>query len=79
MFIRRIIYIFLSIIINIHISANGKYRRVCYYTNWAQYRNGNAKFEPSDIDPHLCTHIIYAFGKLENNSITNFEWNDDVR
>ncbi|CAL7949849.1 unnamed protein product [Xylocopa violacea] len=34
---------------------------VCYYGSWAAYRNGLGKFDVSDINPALCTHIIYAF------------------
>lgn len=34
---------------------------VCYYGSWAAYRPGLGKFEPTDIDPTLCTHIIYTF------------------
>jgi chitinase len=50
---------------------------VCYYTNWAQYRNGPGRFYPENIDPNLCTHIIYSFAKLENNVLAAYEWNDE--
>lgn len=52
------------------------YKRVCYYTNWSQYRLGEGKFLPSDIDPTLCTHLIFAFGKLVGNTVQKLEGND---
>ncbi|TMW43339.1 hypothetical protein DOY81_011583, partial [Sarcophaga bullata] len=33
----------------------------CYYGTWANYRPGDGKFDPSNINPHLCTHISYSF------------------
>ncbi|XP_068144040.1 acidic mammalian chitinase [Drosophila tropicalis] len=33
----------------------------CYWGTWANYRPGDGKFEPSNIDPNLCTHISYTF------------------
>ena len=33
----------------------------CYYGTWANYRPGDGKFEPTDINPHLCTHLSYSF------------------
>ncbi|KAL3875564.1 hypothetical protein ACJMK2_033505 [Sinanodonta woodiana] len=53
------------------------FNRVCYYTNWAQYRPGQGKFVPEDIDPDLCSHIIYAFAKLNGNQLQAYEWNDE--
>ncbi|BFZ03280.1 hypothetical protein BsWGS_06318 [Bradybaena similaris] len=51
---------------------------VCYYTNWAQYRQEPAKFLPENIDPQLCTHIHYAFAKLNSSSeLAPYEWNDE--
>ncbi|CAH1794860.1 unnamed protein product [Owenia fusiformis] len=52
-------------------------RRVCYYTNWSQYRVGFGQFWPEDIDANLCTHIIYAFANLSGTNIIPREWNDD--
>ena len=50
---------------------------VCYMTNWSQYRPDAGKFLPDNVDPFMCTHLIYAFAKLENNKLAPFEWNDD--
>ncbi|XP_001372881.2 acidic mammalian chitinase isoform X1 [Monodelphis domestica] len=52
------------------------YHLTCYFTNWAQYRPGLGRFKPENIDPCLCTHLIYAFAGMSNNEITTIEWND---
>jgi len=44
-------------------------KMVCYYGSWAVYRNGNGKFDVENIDPHLCTHLIYGFAGI--NPATN--------
>ena len=49
---------------------------MCYYTNWSQYRPGNGRFVPENVDPFLCTHVVYAFAKLRGNHLEAFEWND---
>ncbi|XP_078098076.1 acidic mammalian chitinase-like [Mustelus asterias] len=58
-------------------TAATTYKLVCYYTNWAQYRPEGGKFFPENIDPCMCTHLIYAFGSLANNEIATYEWNDE--
>ncbi|KAK7501474.1 hypothetical protein BaRGS_00007278 [Batillaria attramentaria] len=57
--------------------VSGGYRRVCYYTNWSQYRPSSGKFVPENVDPTLCTHLIYTFAKLVGNQLKAFEWNDE--
>ena len=61
-------------------TAAGNRVTVCYYTNWSQYRYGAGKFLPENIDPHLCTHIVYAFAQIDDatHQVKNYEWNDDV-
>ena len=49
---------------------------VCFFSNWAQYREGEQKFLPENIDVNLCTHIIYSFAKLIEDSLEPYEWND---
>ena len=55
-------------------------RIVCYYSNWSQYRPDEGKFFPEDLDPSLCTHIIYAYAKVIEVEvgwgIGPTEWND---
>ncbi|KAL0272491.1 UNVERIFIED_CONTAM: hypothetical protein PYX00_005436 [Menopon gallinae] len=54
-------------------------RIVCYYTNWSVYRPGTAKFSPQNINPYLCTHLIYAFGGLtKDNALKPFDKYQDI-
>ncbi|XP_018011730.1 probable chitinase 10 isoform X2 [Hyalella azteca] len=39
---------------------------VCYYTSWSVKRPGAGRFEPENLDPFLCTHIIYAFATMKD-------------
>ena len=39
------------------------------FENWAWYRPGIGKMLPEDIDPSLCTHIIYGFATLDTNTL----------
>ena len=59
-------------------SKDSDYKLVCYYTNWSQYRPKIGKFLPEDIDPFLCTHVIFAFGWLKNGKLASFEENDET-
>ena len=48
--------------------VSSEYVRVCYYTNWSQYRPKGATFLPEDIDPFLCTHVIHSFAKISRTT-----------
>uniref|UniRef100_A0A8C5P2Q3 Oviduct-specific glycoprotein n=1 Tax=Jaculus jaculus TaxID=51337 RepID=A0A8C5P2Q3_JACJA len=45
------------------------YKLVCYFTSWAYSRPGPASVLPRDLDPFLCTHLIFAFASMSNNQI----------
>ena len=51
---------------------------LCYFGSWSFYRPGDGKPKLAGIGP-LCTHIIYAFAKLEGNAITVFDQGADLR
>ncbi|CAF1202079.1 unnamed protein product [Rotaria sordida] len=62
----------------IHSINSQQYVVGCYFTNWAQHRQGLGRFLPSHIDPSLCTHLYYAFANIDitNRSPSPFEVND---
>ncbi|XP_053310229.1 acidic mammalian chitinase-like [Spea bombifrons] len=62
----------------LNLQLGSAYKLVCYFTNWSQYRPEPAKYMPGNIDPQLCTHLIYAFATMNDHKIAPYEWNDDV-
>lgn len=71
------VYALFAFVITTVLGAEGiEFRRVCYHTNWSKHV-GN--FQVQDIDPHLCTHIIYAFAKISiaENKLLQTEDGDD--
>ncbi|KAJ8962574.1 hypothetical protein NQ318_000967 [Aromia moschata] len=58
----------------------GRYKKlarknvVCYFSSWTVNRNGKGKFDVSNVDSSLCTHVIYAFvGLGADYKITNLD------
>lgn len=49
--------------------SDKEFKIVCYFTNWSWYRKGDGKFVPENIDPTLCTHIVYAYAGLDPNEL----------
>ncbi|XP_022207565.2 serine-rich adhesin for platelets [Nilaparvata lugens] len=75
----RPIPFFLLMIALCSYAAGEDKRVVCYYTNWSVYRPGTAKFSPQNINPYLCTHLIYAFGGLDkDNGLRPYDKYQDI-
>ncbi|XP_026668803.1 probable chitinase 10 isoform X2 [Ceratina calcarata] len=47
-----------------------KFKVICYFTNWAWYRQNGGKFLPEDVDTDLCTHVLYGFAVLDGSQLT---------
>ena len=55
------------------LSISYGYITSCTYENWAQYTQ---EVFPEDIDPMLCIHLTFAYGRLTLQGIETTEWND---
>ncbi|XP_076459993.1 chitinase-3-like protein 1 [Babylonia areolata] len=69
-------FLLLLILLLLGVGCHG-YVRVCYYTNWAQFRAPPARFVAEDVDPFLCTHIVFAFAGIHGSRIEPTEFNDE--
>merc|ERR1712137_616940 len=49
------------------LSEGISHRRVCYYSGWAMYRPAPYDVLPGDLNPSLCTHLLFAFATLDDN------------
>ncbi|KAM9859976.1 acidic mammalian chitinase-like [Aulostomus maculatus] len=59
-------------------SSASSSKLVCHMTNWAQYRPSSAKFTADNIDPFLCTHVVYSLATINSlNQVSIIEWNDE--
>ena len=38
---------------------------MCYFGSWSTRRYGDGFFDVEDIDPFLCTHLVFAFAGLD--------------
>ncbi|XP_030417333.1 chitotriosidase-1-like isoform X1 [Gopherus evgoodei] len=70
-------FVWVGLAVLLFLQCSSACKLVCYFTNWSQYRPAQGRFLPENIDPNLCTHLIYAFAGLDDNQITTVEWNDE--
>ena len=72
-------YIYLVLFAYLSLTRAQEYVRVCYYTNWSQNRPPPMGYVPEDIDPSLCTHVIFAFAEIANdNTLQTSQGNDEA-
>ena len=59
-------------IVNTHNVKDVAYDKVimCYFGSWSTYRWASGHFDVEDIDPFLCTHLVFGFAGLDPDSYT---------
>lgn len=68
----------MMLLVGILHTTEGNKKMFCYYSSFAQTRPGIGKFLPEDIDPFMCTHVIFAFVDISSDGkdLISFNWND---
>ncbi|XP_069978338.1 chitinase-3-like protein 1 [Penaeus vannamei] len=46
------------------LSGSAEAVTICYFGSWAVWRQGAGRYDVGDIDPFLCTHLIYGFAEI---------------
>ncbi|XP_047468523.1 chitotriosidase-1-like [Penaeus chinensis] len=65
-------------VLTLHTSPASGEKIVCYYTSWAHYRAGVAKYTVDHLPVELCTHAVYAFAVLDAKTLTIVEHDDHL-
>ncbi|TNN88240.1 Acidic mammalian chitinase [Liparis tanakae] len=59
--------------------SNGPYEMWSHKDSGEEAEPGTGKYTPQNVDPFLCTHLIYAFSIINNkNELITYEWNDET-
>nr|CBM69270.1 venom protein Ci-45 [Chelonus inanitus] len=73
----RFIILYAAISLVLTITAASSKKIVCYFGAWSVYRPGNGKFDINEIDPTLCTHLIYSFVGVDGKDVKVLDtWSD---
>ncbi|XP_037671206.1 oviduct-specific glycoprotein [Choloepus didactylus] len=72
---RLLLWVGLVLVLEHHDGA--AYKLVCYFSNWARSRPSPASILPQDLDPFLCTHLIFAFASMNNSQIVPKDLQDE--
>lgn len=52
-------------------NENGNtFRLVCYYGSWSHWRTSIGRLPATDINPFLCTHLIYSFLRIDADNFS---------
>ena len=56
------------------------HRVVCYTAGWASYRPDPVQFHPEDVNTQYCSHLIFAFAKLDDTGLNlmSYDGNHDI-
>ncbi|XP_054420765.1 oviduct-specific glycoprotein [Pteronotus mesoamericanus] len=66
-----------GLVLVLQLHAGAAHKLVCYFTNWAHNRPGPASVWPRDLDPFLCTHLIFAFASMNDNQMVAKDLQDE--
>ncbi|XP_006217893.2 oviduct-specific glycoprotein [Vicugna pacos] len=72
---KLLLWVALVLVLKHHNGA--AHKLVCYFTKWAISRPGPASILPRDLDPFLCTHLVFAFASMNNNQIVAMDPQDE--
>nr|CAH7738372.1 unnamed protein product [Callosobruchus chinensis] len=75
----NVIFALVCLAVCVRLSFGKTKRVVCYHASWSWQLQGEGKFGVENIDPNLCTHLIYSFvGLNPDGTIKVLDKRNDV-